>query len=205
MKKIIAILLCAVSICTYAQKNSRNVFTLADGRLEVFDVPTGKWISKTRGSSLKDSDWVRAGSSFSLRDKKGFSRSYNQCDCTQVAKLNVMIMVSASIKKNDVITREIAECGYTLSSNHLTLKSGDKWDLTIVFTSEDYAAAECTMTAGPDWIVVDKISETADGKKIISGSIAPDMVVDEDMLEGNCKVICNGVSNIVKFTIVPGN
>lgn len=205
MKKIITIFLCIVSICTYAQKKNRNVFTLADGRLEVFDASTGKWISKTRGGSLKDSDWVRADKPFSLRDKKGYSQAYNQCDCTQVSKLNVATMVIADIKRNDVITRDVVRCGYTLSSNHFTLKSGDKWELIIAFTSEEYASAECTVTAVPDWVVVDKVSETTDGKKIISGSILPNLVVGEDVLEGNCKVICKGVSNTIRFTILSSN
>lgn len=205
MKKIVALLLCLASICTYAQKKSRNVYTLANGKLEVFDSSTGKWIPKIRGSSLNDSDWVRADRSFSLRDKKGYSRAYSQCDCTLVSKLSVMTMVSAEIRKNDVITRELAECGFALSCNHLTLKSGDKWELAIVFTSEDYAGAECSVTPEQDWIVVDGVSETVDGKKVISGSILPGLVVNGDVLEGNCRVVCKGISSTVRFTVVPGD
>lgn len=201
MKKIITILFCLICIGVSAQNKSKSVYTVAGGNVEVYDSANNKWIRKTKDSSIKGNDWIRAKSNFTLRDKKGFSEPYSQCDCTLVANLKPMTMVTAVKRDNDVITRDIATSSYMLDSYSLKLKPGENWDFGIIITAKDKNATDYLVTTDNDWIIIDNPSGKVDGKVKITGRISLDGLLSENNLQGSCKVVCNGITSTVNFTV----
>lgn len=80
-------------------------YTVAGGRVEVYDTRSSSWKKIPRNKSVRSTDFVRSNESFMLRNSNGFSHSYNQCDCTLVSKLSPAKMSRTVSRDNDVVSR----------------------------------------------------------------------------------------------------
>lgn len=202
MKKnllFISIFLCSTS---FAQSNRTTTYTVAGGKVEVYDASSQSWKKLKKDSSVKSNEYVRSEGSFTLRGRKGFSQMYPQCDSVLVSSLSPMKMVATIQRGNDVITRDVETSVYRLDKYSITLHPDSDWSFDIMLSGEE-RQFDYEVIPEEDWIMIDNPSGVVQRRTKVSGKINVDNLVSLEKLEGRCRVKCGDVVSTVTFVVSP--